>query len=104
MDDAWVRANSERQRGLKLGNDAPIKYDGFFFYRLGPLGEEEAGRHIDDFLLTGPEQERYKLNMPDAVRLYGTGDQGRLLAMNFRKLETLYSLQGNPLLVQGKLP
>ena len=50
----------------------------------------EAGRHINDFLVTGPEpnverfleQARGKLNMQDAVRLYKTGDEGRLLAMN----------------------
>ena len=39
--------------------------------------------------------------MQDAVRLYKTGDEGRLLAMNIRKLETGHSLQGNPLLNQG---
>ena len=57
--------------------------------------EEKAGRHIDDFLVTGLEpnverflaQARDKLNMQDAVRLYQAGDEGRLLAMNFRKLE-----------------
>ena len=64
--------------------------------------EEKAGRHIDDFLVTGPEpnverfleQARDKLNMQDAVRLYKTGDEGRLLAMNLRKLDNGYSLQG----------
>ena len=63
--------------------------------------------HIDDFLVTGPEpnverfleQARGKLNMQDAVRLYKTGDEGRLLAMNLRKLDNGYSLQGKPLLI-----
>ena len=71
--------------------------------------EEKAGRHIDDFLVTGLEpnverflaQARDKLNMQDAVRLYQAGDEGRLLAMNFRKLEHGYSLQGKPLLIHG---
>ena len=73
------------------------QYDGSFFYRLEPSGEsieEKAGRHINDFLVTGPkpnverflEQARDKLNMQDAVRLYKTGDEGGLMAMNLRKL------------------
>ena len=37
--------------------------------------------------------------MQDAVRLYKTGDEGRLLAMNLRKLDSGYSLQGKPLLI-----
>ena len=39
--------------------------------------------------------------MQDADCLYKTGDEGRLLAMNIRKLENGYSLQSNPLLIQG---
>lgn len=39
--------------------------------------------------------------MQDAVRLYKTGDEGRLLAMNLRKLDNGYSLQGKPLLIHG---
>ena len=86
------------------------QYDGCLFYRFEPSQEhieEKAGRHIDDFLVTGPEPnvERFlehargKLNMQDAVRLYKTGDEGRLLAMNLRKLDNGYSLQGKPLLI-----
>ena len=86
------------------------QYDGCLFYRFEPSQEhieEKAGRHIDDFLVTGPEpnverfleQARGKLNMQDAVRLYKTGDEGRLLAMNLRKLDNGYSLQGKPLLI-----
>ena len=86
------------------------QYDGCLFYPLEPSRErieEKAGRHIDDFLVTGPEpnverfleQARGKLNMQDAVRLYKTGDEGRLLAMNLRKLDNGYSLQGKPLLI-----
>ena len=86
------------------------QYDGCLFYRFEPSQErieEKAGRHIDDFLVTGPEpnverfleQARGKLNMQDAVRLYKTGDEGRLLAMNLRKLNNGYSLQGKPLLI-----
>ena len=37
--------------------------------------------------------------MQDAVRLYKTGDEGRLLAMNLRKLENGYALQDKPFLV-----
>ena len=36
--------------------------------------------------------------MQDAVRLYKTGDEGRLLAMNLRKLENGYELQDKPFL------
>ena len=86
------------------------QYDGCLFYRFEPSQEhieEKAGRHIDDFLVTGPEpnverfleQARGKLNMQDAVRLYKTGDEGRLLAMNLRKLDNGYSLQGKLLLI-----
>ena len=46
--------------------------------------EEKAGRHTDDFLV---QQARDTLNIQDAVRLHKTGDKGRLLAMNIRKLE-----------------
>ena len=60
------------------------QYDGCLFYRFEQERiEEKAGRHIDDFLVTGPEpnverfleQARDKLNMQDAVRLYKTGDE-----------------------------
>ena len=55
--------------------------DDCLLYRFEPLGklfEEKAGKHIDDFLVTGPEQNvepclkqaTDKLNMHDAVRLY----------------------------------
>ena len=87
------------------------RVDGFLFHRLEPLEEhieEKAVRHIDDFLVTGqeqnverfPKQARDKLNMQDALRWYKTGDEGRLLAMNFRNLETGYSLERSPLLMQ----
>ena len=82
------------------------RYDGCLFYRLEPRREcieEKTGRHIDDFLVTGLEpnverflaQARDKLNMPDAVHLYTAGDEGSLLAMNFRKLENSYSVKAN---------
>ena len=56
------------------------RYDSCLFYRFEPRRahiEEKAGRHIDDFLVTGLEpnverflaQARDKLNMQDAVRL-----------------------------------
>ena len=59
--------------------------------------------------MTGPEsnverflaQAKDKLNMQDAARLYKTGDEGRPLAMNLRKLENGYSLQGKPFLIHG---
>ena len=60
------------------------RYDGCLFYRLEPRREhveEKSGRHIDDFLVIGPEpdverflaQARDKLNMQDAIRLCKTG-------------------------------
>ena len=39
--------------------------------------------------------------MQDAVRLYKAGDEGRLSAMNFRKLEKGCSSQGKPFLIHG---
>ena len=88
------------------------RYDGCLFYRFKPCREqveEKAGRHIDDFLVTGPEsnverflaQAKDKLNMQDAVRLYKTGGEGRLLVMNLRKLKNGYALQGKPFLTHG---
>ena len=73
------------------------QYDGCLFYRFEQERiEEKAGRHIDDFLVTGPEpnverfveQARDKLNMQDAVRLYKTGDEGRLLAIIYESWTT----------------
>ena len=86
------------------------RYDGCLFYRFEPSREqveEKAGRHIDDFLVTGYEsnverflaQAKDKLNMQDAVRLYKKGDEGRLLAVNLRKLENGYALQDKPFLI-----
>ena len=88
------------------------RYDGCWFYRFEPRREhidETAGRHIDDFLVTGPEpnvelflaQARDKLNMHDAVRLYKASDEGRPLAMNLRKFEHEYPLQSKPLLIRA---
>ena len=88
------------------------RHDGCLSHHSEPLGEnieEKAGSHIDDFLVTRPEPkvERFleqagdKLNMQDAVRLYKTGDEGKLLAMNIRKLEKWYTLKGCPLPMQG---
>ena len=37
--------------------------------------------------------------MQDAVRMYKTVDEGRLLAMNLRKVDNGHSLQGKPLLI-----
>ena len=37
--------------------------------------------------------------MQDAVRLYKTGDDGRLLVMNLRKMEKGYALQDKPFLI-----
>ena len=84
------------------------RYDGRLFSRLEPRREhveEKSGRHIDDFLVPNVErflaQARDKLNMQDAVRLYKTSDEGIHLAMNLRKLENGYSLQGKPFLIHG---
>ena len=88
------------------------RFDRFLFYRLEPRREhikEKAGRHIDHFPVTGSEpngelslaQARDKLNIQNAVRLHKTGDEGRLLVMNLRKVENGYSLQGRPLLIDG---
>ena len=86
------------------------RYDGYLFYCLEPSREQvekKAGIHIYDFLVTGPEssvehfpaQAKHKLSMQDAVRLYRTGDEGRLQAMNLRKLEKGYALQDKPFLI-----
>jgi hypothetical protein len=84
------------------------KYDGCLFYRIDKEESDlKAGRHIDDFLVTGPREQvdaflaeaKEKLNMQDAVKLYDNGDQGRLLALNIVKVEGGFSLMGNPLLI-----
>ena len=83
------------------------KYDGCLFHDLEGDKDTKAGRHIDDFLVTGPqkdvdaflEEAASTLNMTDAVKLYNPGDQGRLLALNILKIEGGFSLMGNPLLI-----
>ena len=86
------------------------RYDCCLFYHFEPRREhveDKAGGKIDDFLVTGPEpnverflaQARDKLNMQDAVRLHKTGDEGILLALNLRKLENGYALQGKPFII-----
>ena len=77
------------------------RYDACVFHRIKGECDQKAGRHIDDFLITGPKDQveeflseaKVKLNMQDAVRLYKNGDEGRLLAMNLRKVEGGYALQ-----------
>ena len=86
-----------------------LQYDSCLFYRFEPSQEqveEKAGRHTNEFLVIGPEpnakrflaQAKDKLNMQDAVRLYETGNKGRLSAMNLRKLEKGYELHFKPFL------
>ena len=64
---------------------------------LSAYTQEGPEPNVERFL----EQARDKLNMQDAVRLYKTGDEGRLLAMDLRKLDNGHSLQGKPLLIHG---
>ena len=45
-------------------------------------------------------QAQGKLNLQDIVRLYKTDDEGRLSAMNLRKLEKGYELQNKPFLIR----
>ena len=45
-------------------------------------------------------QAQGKFNLQDKVRLYRTGDEGRLSAMNLRKLEKGYELQDKPFFIQ----
>ncbi|CAK0853161.1 unnamed protein product [Prorocentrum cordatum] len=82
-------------------------YDGCIFFKIEGDFDQKAGRHIDDFLITGPmeqvnsflEEAKAKLNMQDAVELVEDGDEGRLLALNIRKVTDGFTLQGNPLLI-----
>ena len=87
-----------------------LRYDGCLFYRFKPSQEQveqKARRHINDFMVTGPEtnverflvQTQGNLNLQDAVRLHKTSDEGRLLAMNLRKLENGYALKDKPFLI-----
>ena len=57
--------------------------------------QSEPESNVEHFLA----QAKDKLNMQDAVRSYKTGDEGRLLAMNLRKLENGCALQYKPLLI-----
>eukprot|EP00959_Pyramimonas_sp_CCMP1952_P398663 8353684-Pyramimonas_sp.AAC.1 len=60
-------------------------YDGCIFFKIEGDFDQKAGRHIDDFLITGPmeqvnsflEEAKAKLNMQDAVELVEDGDEGR---------------------------
>ena len=80
-----------------------LQYDSCLFYRFEPSQEqveERAGRHINDFLVIGPEPnlERFLAQAKDTVRLYKTGSKGRPSAMNLRKFENGYELQYKPFL------
>ena len=88
-----------------------LRYNICLFYRFESSQEQveqKAGRHINDFLVIGPEpnverllaQAQGKLNLQDIVRLYKTDDEGRLSAMNLRKLEKGYELQNKPFLIR----
>ncbi|CAK0806902.1 unnamed protein product, partial [Prorocentrum cordatum] len=83
------------------------RYDGCTFFKIDGDYDQKAGRHIDDFLVTGPKEQvnsslgevTEKLNMQDSVKLFEDGDEGRLLALNIRKVDGGFTLQGNPLLI-----
>ena len=90
------------------------RYDDYLFYCLEPSREQvekRAGRHIYDFLVTGPEsnvehfpaQAKHKLSMQDAVRLYRTGDEDKLLAMTLESWRRDMLCRTNPFLFT-KLP
>ena len=83
------------------------RYDGCIFFKIEGDLDQKAGRHIDDFLVTGPRgqvnsflgEAKEKLNMQDPVKLFEDGDEGRLLSLNIRKVDGGFTLQGNPLLI-----
>jgi len=85
------------------------KYDGCIFMRVPT--ENKAGRHIDDFLVTGPKPQvevllgelKERLNLGDMVRLYEDGDEGTLLSMNVRKIPNGYAVQPKDSLVTDVL-
>ena len=87
-----------------------LRYNSCLFYRFEPSQEQveqKAGRHINDFMVIGPKpnverllaQAQGKMNLQDIVRLYKTDNEGRLSAMNLRKLEKGYELQNKPFLI-----
>ena len=89
-----------------------VRCNCWLFYRFEPSQEQveqKAGRHINDFLeirLFRPNIKRFlaqahgKLNLQSTARVYKTDNEGRLRAMNLRKLEKGYELQIKPFFIR----
>jgi len=88
----------------QLGMDRS-KYDGCVFWARPKA--TKAGKHVDDFVVTGPQEPVEELlkvmkdrpNLRDIIRLYREGDEGTLLSMNVRKIEGGYAVKGKDSLI-----
>jgi hypothetical protein len=108
---AWQR-HSTKVLVEELGMEQS-HYDDCCFWEHGYGTDDErqksvkAGRHIDDFLITGPqakvdlilEKLGTHLNLRDIVRLYKQGDNGILLSMHITKVKGGYTLAGKASLI-----
>ena len=63
----------------------------------------KAGRHADDFLISGPRESvdklliemGDKLNLSDAVKLYNEGDEATFLSLTVSEVKGGYVIGGN---------
>jgi hypothetical protein len=103
---AWEEHSAHEMEKLGMTRG---RYDGCMFMRHSD--ESKAGRHADDFLVTGPqgqveellEEMRQKLQLSDVVRLFEAGSEATFLSMNIRKIEGGYALKGKTSLIDDVL-
>jgi hypothetical protein len=103
---AWEEHSAHEMETLGMTRG---RYDGCMFMRHSD--EAKAGRHADDFLVTGPrdqveellEEMRQKLQLSDVVRLYEAGAEATFLSMNIRKIEGGWALKGKTSLIDDVL-
>ena len=85
------------------------RYDGCMFQRQSD--QSKAGRHEDDFVVTGPREEidklldemEQKLQLSEVVWLFEDGDEGTFLSLGIRKIPGRYALKGKTSLVEDVL-
>ena len=103
---AWEEHSAKELE--KLGLDRS-RYDGCLFVKMSD--GIKAGRHADDFITTGPEQQLEKLladlgeklKLRDVVRLYKPGDEGTFLSMLVRRVQGGFTIQGKESLIDDVL-
>ena len=89
---AWDKHSTQKLTSEPL-NMKQSKFDGCVFY--DPAHGRRSGRHVDDFLVTGPYEKLEEqidmmqgdMKMGEVVRLYEFGDKGTLIGLDLEKIE-----------------